>query len=249
MPHEPFPLQKWLTRKLFDQTDDVILLSSQTEIEYRALHYPKPYHHLFHPVYEQDWPSGRRKHLRQDLGFNPDDNILLFFGLVRDYKGLDVLIDALNMTDLEKYNIHPVIVGEFYTNKQKLLNRIDPHDLDRYTIVDRFVSDEEAGEYMYISDLMALPYKSASQSGILSNAINFHLPVVVSNLPGLTEHITHNENGLIFEANDPGSLHDVLTYFFQENQAHHYKKQMADLKDKLSWMTFAQEVLHIADLD
>jgi glycosyltransferase involved in cell wall biosynthesis len=247
MPHEPFPLQKWLTHKLFDQTDEVVLLSSQTEIEYRALHYDKPFHHLFHPVYEQTWPTNQRSSLRKRLGFEEHEIVVLFFGLVREYKGLDVLIDALNMTDLNKFNIRPVIVGEFYTNKQKLLNRIDPHDLDRYTIVDRFVKEEEAAEYLFAADIMVLPYKSASQSGILSNAINFHLPVIVSDLPGLTEHIRHSENGLIFKSNDPGSLHDVITYFAIETDAQHYQRQMAQLKQELSWTTFTNQLLDIAN--
>jgi glycosyltransferase involved in cell wall biosynthesis len=247
MPHESFPLQKWFTRNLFDQTDHVILLSSQTEIEYRALHYEKPYHHLFHPVYEQPWPKESRQKLRNRLGFDPDANILLFFGLVREYKGLDVLIEALNMTDLRKHNIYPTIVGEFYTSRQKILNRIDHHDIDRYTIVDRFVSDEEAAEYLHAADIMVLPYKTASQSGILSNAINFHLPVIVSNLPGLTEHVEHGLNGLIFETNDPGSLHDSITYYFSENGHEHYFDQMSTLKEKLSWSKFAHELLAILD--
>ncbi|MGM0589924.1 MAG: glycosyltransferase [Bacteroidota bacterium] len=246
IPHEPFPMQKWLTQKLFDQTDEVVLLSSQTEHEYRSLHCDKPFHHLFHPVYEQPWPSNQRSTLREQLGFGEHEIVVLFFGLIRDYKGLDVLIDALNMTDLKELNIRPVIVGEFYTNKQKLLDRIDSHDLDRYTIVDRFVKDEKAAEYLYAADIMVLPYKSASQSGILSNAINFHLPVIVSNLPGLTEHITHNENGLIFETNEPGSLHDMIVYFANETDPRHYQRQMAHLKEELSWTTFAKQLVDIA---
>lgn len=245
IPHEPFPFQISLTRKLFGLTDDVVLLSHQTLLEFRALHFGDKYQKLFHPVYEQEWPDESRAELRRKYGFEQDETVLLFFGLVRKYKGLDLMIEALNKIDLRKHKIRPLIVGEFYTDRQAILCEIDTDDVSQYNVIDRFVSDEEAAEVMRLSDAMVLPYRSASQSGVLSNAVNFQLPVIVSDLPGLTEHIEEGETGLIFESNDVEALKEAILRFAEEDLYESFSDRMESLKARLSWDRFADALCQI----
>lgn len=245
LPHEKFPFGQVLSKKLFNLSDHLILLSQQTEQEFHELHPDTEYTKLFHPVYEQPYPPTGRRELRKKYGVNEDDHVLLFFGLVRKYKGLDLLIEALNQIDLESLHIKPFIVGEFYTNKQDLLNKIQPSKMSHYTIIDRFISEEEVSEIFTLSDLMVLPYKTASQSGVLSNAINFQLPVLVSDLPGLTEHIDAGETGLIFETSNTTTLRDQILSFVKKDMYDKISSNLTSLKVALSWEKFTNELLKI----
>lgn len=240
-PHEGFPFASALMRSFFRKNDLLITLSNQTQNEFENLGLDINSLKLFHPVYNRPKPTSSKKKLRVKYGFNNDEKIPLFFGLIRDYKGLDILIHALNKIDLKAQNIRPLIVGEFYTNKEKLLNLIKPQHFDQYVIIDRFVSQVEANEIFTISDALILPYKSASQSGVFNDALNFHIPAIVSNQPGLTEHISHMQTGLIFESNNVNQLQLQIENLFSEpDKRAQISSNLSKLKDELSWEKFTQ---------
>ena len=116
--------------------------------------------------YEQDLPATSRSTLRERFGVQPDETALLFFGLIRPYKGLDVLLRALHGIDLHKSKIRLFIAGEFYTKRDPYDELLEASGSERITLIDRFVRDDEAAELMTLCDAMVLPYRSASQSGI-----------------------------------------------------------------------------------
>lgn len=242
LPHEKFPFQNNLTRRLFNLTDYPIVLSDQTFSEYRDLMHGKRPGKLFHPVYEEAWPDEDRSSIRRRLGYKEDDIILLFFGLVRPYKGLDIMIEALNLMNLENTRIKPLIVGEFYIEPQTIFNKIKPSHLPYYEIINRYVPDDEAASYLLASDLMVLPYRSASQSGVLSNALNFSLPVVVSDLAGLTEHVEYGKTGFIVPPEDPVSLAQELFHIASQTDLGKIRENVAIKKQSLSWKRFSQEL-------
>jgi glycosyltransferase involved in cell wall biosynthesis len=242
LPHEPFPFQRSLTRRLFKLTDHPVVLSNQTLREYRDLMFGKRPTKLFHPVYEEDWPDEDRNAIRKRLGYEEDDIVVLFFGLVRQYKGLDVLIDALNLMNLDNTRIKPLIVGEFYIEPQTILNKIKPSHLHHYEIINRYVPDDEAAMYMMAADLMVLPYRSASQSGVLSNALNFSLPVVVSDLAGLTEQVDHGRTGYIVPAEDSVSLAKELFNIVTNVNLGQIRENVTLKKQSLSWDRFVDEL-------
>lgn len=242
LPHENFPFQKSLTRKLFNLTDYPVVLSTQTFNEYRDLMHGKRPVKLFHPVYEENWPDEDRDTVRKRLGYDDSDIIVLFFGLVRPYKGLDILIDALNLMNLDNTRIKPLIVGEFYVDPQSILNKIKPGHLPHYEIINRYVPDEEAAMYLLASDLMVLPYRSASQSGVLSNALNYSLPVVVTDLAGLTEQVEHGKTGFIVPPEDPVSLAKELFHIVSNLNLQDIRENVAQKKKNLSWKRFADEL-------
>jgi len=245
LPHEYFPFQVPLIQKLFGISDQIILLSQQTAGEYTSLSFDTPHRKLFHPVYEQPIPDQSAEQLRAKHGIPKNDTVLIFFGLVRKYKGLDIMIAALNMLNLAELGITPLIVGEFYTDKKPILAKIRSEHRSRYHITDRFVSDCEAGEFLSLADAMVLPYRTASQSGVLSNAINFKLPVILPDLPGLTEHITNGETGLIFKAGNVNSLRKKILLFTENNLGPQMSDQMEKLKEKLTWSTFSEKLYNI----
>ncbi|NGP75962.1 glycosyltransferase [Balneolaceae bacterium YR4-1] len=243
MPHEYFPLKKYLTERLLDKTDLTVLLSEQTESDFKELHTESQYMKLFHPIYELERPEADVDQLRTKYGFHKDDQIVLFLGLVRDYKGVDILIEALNEILPKRERIKPLIVGEFYTDKSKLLDQIDGQVKDRYTIRDEFVSDKTMAELLTLSDLLVLPYKEASQSGVLANAIYFNLPALITDHPGLSEHLTHRHNGMICRPNDAQDLRYNIEAYFDEQLKEKLSRNLEPLKEELSWEKFASRLV------
>ena len=248
LPHEHFPMQQVLTRRLLTLTDAPIVLSEQTHQEYLGLMSGERPHRLFHPVYDQSWPTEDRESIRKRLGIQPGEVAVLFFGLVRSYKGLDVLIDALNLIHLEKTRIRPFIVGEFYIDSQQLLSKIKDEHLPYYEIVNRYVSDQDAANYLAASDIMVLPYRSASQSGVLSNALNFNLPALVTDLPGLTELVRQDETGRIAEPGNAVSLARELVYMSTEADLGSMRRHVEAYRKELSWSRFVDEFSEIVHI-
>lgn len=243
VPHESFPFGRFLSKKLINTTDNLILLSQKSVDEAKKLGVGKPITHLFHPVYEQNLPELSKAELRNKYGFDEHDRVFLFFGLIRHYKGLDLFIEALNNIDLEKHHIRPLIVGEFYTEKEPILSKINPGHKHLYTIVDRFVSDEEMAELFTLSDALVMPYRSASQSGILANAINFHLPAIVTNLSGLTEHVDHHKTAWIVSKDDIQQLEKAILSLTDQDTLNELSNELRPLKNQLSWKTFSDSLL------
>ncbi len=244
VPHESFPFGHFLSRKLINSTDNLILLSQKSVNEANSLGVELPITHLFHPVYEQNLPERSQEELRTKYGFDEHDRVFLFFGLIRRYKGLDLFIEALNNIDLEKYHIRPLIVGEFYADKDPILSRINSEHKHLYTIEDRFVSDEEMAELFTLSDALVMPYRSASQSGILANAINFHLPAIITNLSGLTEYVDHQKTAWIVPKDDIQELKKAILSLTNQDTLNELSNELRPLKNQLSWKTFTNNLLH-----
>lgn len=248
LPHERFPMQNVLTRRLLKLTDAPIVLSEQTYREYLELMSGERPKRLFHPVYEQAWPTEDRESIRKRLGIKPDEIVVLFFGLVRQYKGLDLLVEALNLINLEKTRIRPFVVGEFYIDPQHILSKIKDEHLPYYEIINRYVSDDDAAQYLAASDIMVLPYRSASQSGVLSNALNFNLPALVTDLPGLTELVRQNETGRIVEPDNAVSLARELVYMSTNADLTSMRKNVESYRKQLSWSRFVDEFTQIVQI-
>ncbi|MAO63949.1 MAG: hypothetical protein CL666_02995 [Balneola sp.] len=243
MPHENFPFGETLSGKLLNKADSVILLSQKSLEEASALDLNINISVLFHPVYEQSFPSDSKQELRKKYGFSQEDFIPLFFGLIRPYKGLDLFIEALNTLDLNMNNIKPLIAGEFYTEKEPLISNIREDHKEDYTIIDRFVSDHEMAELFTLSDILVMPYRSATQSGILANAINFHLPSIVTDLKGLTEHVEHKKNSWIISQNNTSELAEAIISLKNSALRSALKEALIPLKEELSWHSFSQQLL------
>jgi glycosyltransferase involved in cell wall biosynthesis len=238
-PHESFIFTDSLAQNFFEKADHIITLSDQTLLETQDLGITTRVTKLFHPIYESDDPA-QSKPL---FDIDEDEFGVLFFGLIRDYKGLDVMIKALNRLDIEALKLRPIIVGEFYTAKEPYLEMIKEEHKERYIIVDRFVENEEIPFVFNHADALVLPYKTASQSGVFADAVNYNVPVIVSNHPGLTEHVKSPETGLIFENMDDLQLAESIKLISSDvamrSKLH---SNIKELQRKLSWENFSLEV-------
>ena len=155
------------------------------------------------------------KEEKKNLGFNKDDRILLFFGYVRKYKGLDILIKAMPSVISSNPDVKLLIVGEFYDDPSSYQNLIKELKLDNIVkVLNRFVKNEEVGLYYGMSDLVILPYRSATQSAVLNVSYSFLKPVVATKVGGLKEFVDDGETGFLVEPESVKALANGIKTFF-----------------------------------
>ena len=213
--HEGNLPDKLLTRIGLSNASSFLALSDKVEKELRTSGYKQKIYRSELPVYDCYKPDTSVMNSKEKLGFSADTKVLLFFGYIRHYKGLDILIEA--MPGILK--LYPesrlLIVGEFYDNPAPYLNRIKELGIENYVkIINQFVPNEEVGQYYFASDLNILPYRSATQSGILNVSYGFEVPVLVTRVGGLTEFIVEGKTGLIIEPGSKDTIVDGVKQFF-----------------------------------
>lgn len=243
LPHESFPMQDFLLKSFFNQLKLAVVLSDQTRDEIKSLGTDTEVMRGFHPVYPRKLSNKSAGELRLKWGLEQDSIVLLFFGLIRDYKGIDVLFHAMNqLSDEERDRLQIVIAGEFYVDESELTSILNEASAGRVSIYNHFMNDEELGELFVLSDAMVLPYKTASQSGVIAEAIFANLPVITTNHPGLTNYIQHNKNGYIAEPDDVDSLANILRQLEKEELQEMGQRQEVEAQ-KYSWEELANHIL------
>src|ERR1035437_41866 len=189
--HEGHLIDKLLTRIGLMNASAFLALSDKVEKELRSSGYQKMIYRSELPIYECYKPEVSLEPTKGRFGYNPENKVLLFFGYVRKYKGLDLLLDAM-----------PDIIKELgISNNVKLVNK--------------FVPNEEVVEYYLASDLNILPYRSATQSGILNVSYGFLKPVLVTNVGGLSEFVNNGKTGIVIEPNSPAAIVNGVRDFFR----------------------------------
>ena len=170
------------------------------------------------PVYDcyDDLQKFNSENEKRSLGFNKNDKVILFFGYVRKYKGLDILIRSFPGLIKDLPDVKLLIVGEFYDDPESYLSLIDNLNLKPFvTIINQFVPNEEVGKYYSAADVVVLPYRTGTQSGILNIAYGFERPVIVTNVGGLAESVDHELTGLVIQPDSPEAIHAGIKRFFE----------------------------------
>ncbi len=169
--------------------------------------------------------------------------VLLFFGFIRGYKGLDRLIKALAHLSDEYYLI---IAGDVYGDFFKYQELIDEHNLSaRIKSIVRYIRDEEAPALFSASDLCVLPYNSATQSGIVQIAFHYALPSIVTDVGGLAEMVEHNKTGFVLKNSDPKELAQQIRVYFDRQLYSSFSKNIDLQRDALSWKGFSETVMDL----
>jgi len=186
--------------------------------------------------------------LRSELKINIDDNIILFFGLIRKYKGLEVLLKAVNKHFKINPNSKLIIAGEAYEDKTKYLKIIEELNIKNQVIwFDEFISNKKIEKLMILSDLLVLPYHFASQSGVLSQAWQYEIPSIVTNVGGLPEYVEDGKSGYVVDKNDFNDLAQKITYFFESDNPLKMKEYIKLNKNKFSWENYIEGILELTD--
>lgn len=200
--------------------------------------------YLLHPLYTSFGEKLNKSDARKVLGIKDDVNLVLFFGLIRKYKGLDMLLDAFNELKANP-NITLLIAGEFYEDKQPYLELIETYQIQNQVIVHaKFIANEDVKLYFSAADLVALPYRTATQSGVTQVSFHFEVPTLVTNVGGLGEIIPHQKAGYVVEPNGKAIAESIQDYFIN-NRMPLYTEGMKQEKQKYDWKIFVNEVMDL----
>lgn len=245
IPHERKPLDNLLTKYFFNYADYFVVLSESVKKDLLSLYPNAKYNLLPHPVYSNFGDLVEKAQAKSHLNITAE-KVILFFGFIRDYKGLDTLL--LAMSKLIDKNIKLLIAGEFYSDKELYLKIINENNLTNSIILRTdFIPTSEVKYYFSGCDAVILPYKSATQSGIVQIAVNFQKPVIATNVGGLSEVIINNETGFIVEKDNPQLLADAIDKFYSENSEIDFSKNISKVAEKYSWQNFANGLLDLTN--
>lgn len=200
--------------------------------------------YLLHPLYTSFGEKLDKLDARKALGLPEDKQLVLFFGLIRNYKGLDMLLDAMNELKSNP-NINLVIAGEFYEDKQPYLDLIKQYGIENQVILHgKFIANEDVKLYFSATDLVALPYRSATQSGVTQVSFHFEVPTLVTNVGGLGEIIPDRVAGYVVESNGKAIAEGIKDYF-DNNRMPSFTEGMKKEKQKYDWKIFVNEVIDL----
>ena len=241
VPHERRFLDKRLTRYFLRQHHGFVCMSKAVQQDLNRWLPGKPSTVLPHPIHEVFGESIPQQEARKQLGLPQDAQLVLYFGYIRDYKGLDLLIEAFrNLPD----DVHLIIAGESFTGFAGYQSLIDRWNLGhRMHIFNRYILDREVALFYSAADLGALTYKSATQSGVTSVAIHFGLPLVVTDVGGLTELIRHRHNGMVVLQPTPAAIAEAIECYFREALHDQLAERLVQLQPQLTWSHFAGEMI------
>ena len=182
-----------------------------------------------------------KREARSYLKLEENKKILLFFGFIREYKGLDLLIEAMSNPAIKQQEIKLIVAGEFYQNKQPYLQRIQSLSLENsIIIIDEFISNELVKYYCCAADAIIQPYKKATQSGVTPLAYHFEVPMIVTNVGGLPEMVKDGISGLICEPNVSSIAEHIIAFFSQDPSK--FKDGIKIEKNRFSWKSFVEHI-------
>ena len=246
IPHEPSILDKLFAPLYVRSTDGFVALSESVVQDIDRLdHHNKPKTSYPHPIYDHYGEQMSKEEACQALNLNPENQYMLFFGLVRAYKGLDLLLDAFGKVKDQLPNLQLIIAGEFYEDEDKYRAQISNNQLtNRVIIKNDFIADADLRKYFGAADLIVQPYKTATQSGVTQVAFHFEKPMLVTNVGGLGEIVHDRKMGYAVEPNADAIAAALTDYYTHSRQAD-YTEYLIKQKDNYSWSKLAESFVKI----
>jgi glycosyltransferase involved in cell wall biosynthesis len=243
LPHENRLGDKILTKYFVKNIDAFITMSNTVYAELEEFT-SKPKINIPHPINTNLGKKTTKKEAIEFLKLDENYKYILFFGLVRKYKGLDLLIDAMSDERIKSEKIKLIVAGEFYDSPQIYTEQIVKNGIEENVIIhNKFIQLEEIKYYFSASDLSAQTYHNASQSGITQIAMNFEIPMLVTNVGGLAEVVKHNETGFVCEKNADKIAECILSFFNNEN-SNLLIENIKQEKIKYSWDNFVDRIIN-----
>jgi glycosyltransferase involved in cell wall biosynthesis len=243
IPHEPRFFDRFLAKGLFNRSQGFMVMSEVVKQDLLSLKPDARYCLKPHPLYNHFGEKIASTEARETFGLAVHKKTLLFFGLIRDYKGLDLLIDAVSLLD-DSYQL--LIAGESYGSFDKYQKQIDQSPAkDRIKMLNHYMDDREVPILFSAADILVLPYKSATQSGVLPIAYHFEVPVVGTDVGGLKESIENTGSGVVCQPEATSMARGIEKLFAigKENFIANIQKE----KKALSWEDFAQALVKFSE--
>lgn len=235
-PHEHHVVDRPFNRYFLRAVDGFVYMSEQVHRELRG-YTDAPALFSLHPMFEHFGGPIDRAEACARLGVNPACGYVLFFGLIRDYKGLDMLLDAWARLKTEGRTLGRklLVAGEFYTDRKPYLEQIERLGLQEDVVLhDRFVADEAVKNYFSAADFLVLPYRTATQSGVTQIAYRFGVPMVVTEVGGLPEIVPDGRAGIVCRP-EVGALAEAMGRMFDAETLQQLRKGVRVESRRFSW--------------
>lgn len=244
-PHEHHIVDRPFNRYFLGAVDGFVYMSEQVHGELKA-YTSAPMLFSPHPMFENFGEAVDRAEACRRLGLDPDIRYMLFFGLIRDYKGLDLLLRAWASARPEGYRL--IVAGEYYASREKYVSLIDESGLrDEVALHDRFIPDEEVRYYFSAADCLVLPYRSATQSGVTQIAYNFSLPMIVTDVGGLPEIVPDGRTGLVCAPTAEG-IADALRRVREVGTLRRLRDNFAEERKRFSWGAMCDRLTEVLEM-
>lgn len=250
-PHERFPLDKILTKKVLKQGDYYITQSYTDAKDLLTIKADAVYGVTPHPTYNIFKMKGlSRQEARKILQIKEESKVLLFFGFIRVYKGLKYLLSAMPEIIRDVSNVELWIVGDFGSGREEYFEQITKLGISsKVKIVEGYIADTDVEQYFAASDLVVLPYVSATQSGIVQIAFGFEKPIIVTNVGGLPDVVKDGKTGYVVSPGSPDELAGAVKDFFGNNRSDYFRQNIKKEEKKFSWDTFVDKLCEVLEED
>jgi glycosyltransferase involved in cell wall biosynthesis len=251
LPHEKRPGDNTFTRYFLKNCDAFITMSERVMEDLRQFEKQKPARQVLHPLYDNFGEiiskQQARNFLRESgLEIGDEEKVILFFGFIRRYKGLDILMEAMADERIKAAGIRLLVAGEFYEDEKPYRELIEKSGIERSLILKTdFIPDGDVKYFLCAADAVMQPYRNATQSGVTPLAYHFEKPMIVSNVGGLPALVHHGKTGLV-AAPDPSSLADAILHYYELGEDY-FIPHLRSEKLKYSWKNLVKTISELAD--
>lgn len=247
IPHESKPGDKILSRYFVKNVDAFVTMSKSVLKDLDNFDKIKPRKYAPHPLYDNFGKIISKELAKKQLNLEDNINYVLFFGFIRDYKGLDILLEAFAKNELRKFPLKLLVAGEFYAKPDRYLEIIKKQKLENLVeLRTEFIPNSEVHKYFCASDVVVQPYKSATQSGITQVAYHFNKPMITTNVGGLAELIPNEKVGYVVNANIQ-EIARAIYKFYDLKKELEFSLKAKEEKKKYSWEIFIKTIFELHD--
>lgn len=235
IPHEHRPGDRIFARYFVRSTDAFVAMSRSVLDDLNLFDTKKPRRFCPHPLYDHYGDILPKEEARRMVGLDTNGRYVLFFGFIRSYKGLDLLLDAMADPRIAQRDIRLIVAGEFYGDPKPYMEQIERLGIaDRIKLCTDFIPDSQVNRYFCAADLVAQPYKSATQSGVTQIAFHFEKPMLVTDVGGLAEIVPDGKIGYVVQP-DAHQIADAIVRYYDEQCEAPFTKAVRDEKQKYTW--------------
>ena len=250
LPHEKRFGDRWFTKYFLKPVDGFITMSEKVMTDLRSFTTIKPALQVVHPLYDNFGEKISKAAAREKLKIAQEDRIVLFFGFIRKYKGLDLLLEAMKLivdkNDPSVNHIKLLVAGEFYEEKKGYEDQINRLGIAGNLILHTdFIPDSEVSTYLCAADLLVQPYRNATQSGVTPLAYHFEVPMIVTNVGGLPALVPDKKAGLVAEPNSISIADKIIEFFTTGGEF--FIPGLLEEKKKFSWTNLTGAIFEVAD--
>jgi glycosyltransferase involved in cell wall biosynthesis len=244
IPHEKRPGDVSFTKYFLKPVDAFVAMSREVLRDVQQFS-SRPAVYTPHPLYDNYGAAADKATACKQLGLDPAQPYILFFGFIRKYKGLDILLEAMNDPRIRQQGIRLIVAGEYYGDQEYYEGLVKQYQLqDSVHLFTEFIPNEEVRYYFSASDLVVQPYRTATQSGITQIAYHFEKPMVVTNVGGLAENVPDGKVGFVTQP-EATAIADAILRFYQPDSLPGLQEHIREEKKKYSWDTFIQQMMAV----